>query len=155
VTGEGAVSPPQANGSHLQRPGNAGFMSFERRRCTTTQAAGCCASEAANGRATGYSYDQDDRDQHQGGMAAGCWGRVTGWQGEAVWMRNCRRLGLGEQACPRRTTGLKCRGLWFGQDSGMAIAGVAAGNEGVRVHGATQDVVCGGCVTTTRCRGYE
>jgi hypothetical protein len=46
----------------------------------TTQTDGCCASEAANGHATGYSYDQDAYDQHQGGRV----GRL----------RQCERMSL-------------------------------------------------------------
>lgn len=129
------IQPSQANGSQLRGPGNPGFMSFERRRSTTTQTDGCCASEAANGQATGYYYDPDDVISI----------RVAWRQGEAVWTHGETVADSASEGRPSQQTTWtwprsRCR-----QQHGNGS--VAAGNEGVCMQ--PPKVWCGGCVTTT------
>ena len=124
-----AFSPHrQANGSHQRGPGNPGFTSFQRRRCTTTQTDGCCASEAANGHATGYYYDQDTYDQHQGG------------QGEAVWVHGETVADSASEGRPPlhgRQSGVSSR-------HGNSTEGSCCGWQRGRLHAHSTKKWCGG-----------
>jgi hypothetical protein len=130
-----AFSPHrQANGSHQRGPGNPGFTSFQRRRCTTTQTDGCCASEAANGHATGYYYDQDTYDQHQGGRVDRV-GRV----------KQCGCMAKLLQTRPRRA-GLPLHGRQSGVSSrhGNSTEGSCCGWQRGRLHAHSTKKWCGG-----------
>jgi hypothetical protein len=107
----------------------AGQCRFHLRPSTASQSDACRASEAANGRATCYSYDQDGHDARQGGRRA-----------EASQTRRRRRAGLPGRHRVSSSCGL-C--FWLGTWSRDGQRG--------RLHTPTllMSVWRRGCVTTT------